>query len=995
MTFYDLNNLKTQWTVTNPNSGSYINLFVAETNNILIVGDYSSQTFDFYDISNLNCQPPQVIGQFFDSNTGQILYDYPYLYGVYEPWQYYNKWMYGENEDGSCYVSVIYLPDTSDPDNNFWVKEYTASYDIVSLKKSPNGILAGYLQNVVIEWAPQFSSMIGGFFIDNKINTHTLDCTFNGTVGIAGCSAGGARFFNSSFTEPNHFITGDYAYDVVPWGDYLFVPSGRAGVAIIDNSDPSLPRRLSFLEVDTNVIPEVKYISVTDNGERLYLSDGSDKVWIANVSDKSNPYILSYSYYFSVLSRVVNKLLVFQNFLLVATNTGEVYLIDISNQNIFNPLDSILLPEGVFVDLEKFTLSSYPGMLFIATTTNNYLTLFEISEGYSNEVANTNGLTGFIAVVSNVVYLRTESYIQPVVIGGSYPFFTLSTTGTNPLYLDYGWGNPVLIRKYDNTKLVTYGDDINYGYPSIYLIDIYTDPLSPDLLPEEQPGVLPFNMLTGLAVKDSLVYYATDNFGTGALTVELDYDMPYIVSLLSVTPVISDIPSHTPNPDYWLTGTVLLSVTVKDDTSAIKKVRFKYNNRTIATLTQSTPAGQNGVYTYNFDTTKWQGSVSPGRIVIEITDSGCNTTVYQSSYTYAINVPPSFNISWDEGCNFPPYNNMCPEETEWLVCGDLNFTVNASAYYNNEVPNPSAPIDDITQIAYKIYDGSWVTYSIFPAYDGAAVNYSQPIFIDTTTLQDGLHTMQIRVTDDVGLQKFSDSNGISTWVFNLINNGPSPQIVSPTSGYVLRTSSVVVTAHMNNELNQYPTQIVGFYLDSDPYNPAPNGTLIGSTTFNSGNNDFTISWDATTTPLGEHTIKCWAYYYGCCSTYSSSPSIDINLVDSIPEPPLEISPGTYDNALIFNEEKSTIMWQGEASATGYRLYRGMLSDLAKLLTNEIDSCLRYDGNQTSVDITSDDPSSTSRNLYWYLVTGYNEAGEGSAGYSTTSERIVNSSGECF
>ncbi|NMB99734.1 MAG: hypothetical protein GYA35_05570, partial [Thermoanaerobaculaceae bacterium] len=381
---------------------------------------------------------------------------------------------------------------------------------------------------------------------------------------------------------------------------------------------------------------------------------------------------------------------------------------------------------------------------------------------------------------------------------------------------------------------------------------------------------------------------------------------------------------------------------------------------------------------------------NPARIVIEITDSGCNTATYLSDYTYAINKPPTFNVIWESGCNTPPVGAGCPSNSEWIVCGYLNFTVNAHAYFYNEVPNSTFPNDDITQIAYKIDDGSWVLYPVFPPYDGAYQNYSQFISFDTNFLSDGFHTLYLRVTDDLGLQTLKDTSGIDSWTFNVFNLGSNPQLTSPPSGDVYRTSSIPVIAHLNNEVSTYPTQQVDFYLDSDPYNPLPNGTLIGSSTVKLPNNNFSISWDATSTPLGSHTITCWAYYYGCCSAYSRSDTISINLIEPSTPPP-EIAVGnSYSEALIFSEDKQTISWPGEATATGYKLFRGTLNDLPNLQNDNIDSCTRYFGTNTSVDLSSDDPSATAGNLYWYLVVGYNAVGDGPAGNS----RIVNSQGIC-
>ena len=48
-----------------------------------------------------------------------------------------------------------------------------------------------------------------------------------------------------------------------------------------------------------------------------------------------------------------------------------------------------------------------------------------------------------------------------------------------------------------------------------------------------------------------------------------------------------------------------------------------------------------------------------------------------------------------------------------------------------------------------------------------------------------------------------------------------------------------------------------------------------------------------------------------------------------------------------------------------------------------------------VDLSGDDPSGVAGGLYWYVVTGWNGIGEGSAGNHTAGPRVVNSLGPCL
>jgi hypothetical protein len=89
-------------------------------------------------------------------------------------------------------------------------------------------------------------------------------------------------------------------------------------------------------------------------------------------------------------------------------------------------------------------------------------------------------------------------------------------------------------------------------------------------------------------------------------------------------------------------------------------------------------------------------------------------------------------------------------------------------------------------------------------------------------------------------------------------------------------------------------------------------------------------------------------------------------------------------------------WNSDANATGYRVYRGVKTNLEALCNSNQDFCRRYEGTNTSLDITSDDPAlidSTNRVLY-YLITAYNGGGEGPSGTATCGARQVNASGIC-
>lgn len=112
--------------------------------------------------------------------------------------------------------------------------------------------------------------------------------------------------------------------------------------------------------------------------------------------------------------------------------------------------------------------------------------------------------------------------------------------------------------------------------------------------------------------------------------------------------------------------------------------------------------------------------------------------------------------------------------------------------------------------------------------------------------------------------------------------------------------------------------------------------------------------------------------------------------------PEEIARGTSESDAIRFNDVNRIEWPSGASPiNGYRLYRGLQSNLMDLLNGNTDFCTRYDGINTNVDITTDDPSGVEGRCYYYLVTAYNDAGEGPAGNGTGGQRQINSNGNCF
>lgn len=1009
---WDIADFEMKWTFSSPIGGLYIPMCIPEDSvsqgNTLIVGDWGESYYDFWDISDLGCSPPTFIGQIFNAttmypsgayDTGNIIYKYPYLYGNYEPWQHYNPWVSpyfgGSDPDETCWISVYHMPDISVPSNNFLIKEFTDDYDVVSMKDSGTAVMLANYQGRVALYNDQLANLISEGFFGPSTSFATYDAGYWAGAGVSACGPGGARFFDAGLSETSHYGTGGYAYDVVPMGDYIYVPSGSAGLAILDNSDPTNPVTLSFLEPDNVNFSEVRFVSVSGDGNFCYISDGSGSVWVVNTSNKAAPFLVSPSTPYTASAGTVRKLSAAGDFLAVGT-TASVDLVDATSDPVVPVmLDTRTITGGV-TGIAQFTHSAFPGQSFLGVASPDSFHTFFLNGGTFSDDSSLGGFANISGVVAanDTAYLigSTNADIHPVSISGPLPF-TLSTVGTTVLNIGWSWGtnpSPPLITKLSEGTLAASGDHTTTGYPAVFLISI-ANPLAPVLMPSGQAGTMPMNYLTGLRAYGNMVYYATDNFGVGALTLEPDYDMPQVVN----PPGITVAPIYYNNGGVlYIQKTVNVSVSVMDPTSAITRVRFEFYDgsrwRTIGQKTNSTPAGTVGTYTYAWDTTKWTYGNGDGPIRVQVEDSGCNITTMNSVDYYHINTPPWYDIVWDAGCNAPSGSGSCfPPAASWIVCGDFCFTIWGFANSLNLVSDGST--DYVSQIAYAV-DGAWILVDI-PT-DGPN---PLPLCIDTTLLSDGVHTLTVRLTDNCSIQGFKDSTGKSSWSFTVDNHGPQVFITSPLSGTSVGGSTVHIAAHPYNELAVRPVSQVNFYIDPSNLNDPLTGTLIGSSTTKDGNGDFSFEWDSRSFPLGQHIIIALAWEDSVCSCgpFKTPPGMfNLILVEEIPPEIATGSSGT--NAQAWSEDKITQSWPSEPTATGgYRLYRGIISQLPSLLTTDQDSCLKYEGTDTSVDLSADDPSAVEGRLYWYLVTAYNGAGEGPAGNGTAGSRIVNSTGTCI
>ncbi len=905
MEVYEISTFSLLYTVPPSPSGYYTAGFIPEDEHsqgkVLIAADIVNGYLDFYDISQLDVCAPQYIGTIADpyGNAGQILYKYPYLYVNYEPTWYYHPFLYWGWDDW-CWISVYRLDDVSDPNNHYFIKQYEDIYDVTAMKPADTGIFVANLQGRVALFEDQFANVIKtGYFTQPSnywIDKAVYDAGFSANGGLVADGVKGARFFDGDLRETSHFITGGFAYDVIPQGNYLYVPSGGAGLAIIDNTDPTYPITLSFFEppgIDHlgYGFDEIYFAAISGDGNFAYVSDGTDKVWVVNISDKSHPVLLSgITTPYTTGGSPVTGLVMSGSYLLVGTTT-DLQLVDVESIASMPALITSVPVAGGIYKIEGFSHSAYPGETFIGVENNGApynLYTFRINTQNSPPTLDPTGdTTAFpfanlledMTIAGEVVYVMdSTATVYPIRFIANSPavHFTLDTTGQVPYVSTAGPQGTNFVEAISLTRLAV----TNSGY-MLLLLDI-TNPMAPTLLPTGIGGfvpVYPMNNVTALHFYNGYLYYGSDWFGTGAVTYDsTDDDLPTVTA----GPLPATIYANC--APKMLEGVVPITVKVKDTTTAIKQVDFYFIDyvvgqwRRFKQIKTQTPAGVEGTYTANFDTLAWwkqTGSKDPSPIRVRVYDSACNTLVYNSVDSYGINVPPEFTVTFDAGCNHPPLSQPCESEN-WIVCGKLGFTVTGTDYPTNLKPDCAA--SNVSQIAYNIdkgTDGPWTIFSPVT---------SQYITIDTASLTDGPHTLYIRVTNAVGLSQMTEqTTGRSSWTFIVDNNGPSPYITAPMAGDLVKGSSIKLAAKMQDELEGKPVKKVEFYLDDpNPGDDIIGGTLIGTVTTKDEQGEYSTTWDASTFTYGDHVLVAWAYLdTACCFGPFKTPLVSFNLVQYV------------------------------------------------------------------------------------------------------------------
>jgi hypothetical protein len=194
----------------------------------------------------------------------------------------------------------------------------------------------------------------------------------------------------STFTDPDLFAPREmYVID-----DYLFALSiGEAGqnarLFIIDKSDPFNLKTQGSLELTDFPFGTGEAFALKINNEKAYVVGQNTYVNIIDVSNKTNPSLLSSSRVKLISSRI-NNIAVFGDYLIgVINDTDEVFLYNVADSiNPFLVEDTTTHPD---VDNPR-TLVVYGNMALVVSYSKTTITFFDI-RGYYTPLLETGNLT--------------------------------------------------------------------------------------------------------------------------------------------------------------------------------------------------------------------------------------------------------------------------------------------------------------------------------------------------------------------------------------------------------------------------------------------------------------------------------------------------------------------------------------------------------------------------------------------------------------------------
>ena len=734
-------------------------------------------------------------------------------------------------------------------------------------------------------------------------------------------------------------------------GSYAYVASGGNGLRIINISNPSSPVEVGFYDTNCNAY------GVRISGSYAYVADNGSGLKIIDISNPSSPFEVSSSGVYGTDNYVFAS----EPYAYIANPTYNLEVIDVSN------------PSSPFA-IGYYLASGISGVY----VSNSYIYVANGSNGVTI-------LTLCRPTTPEIVSISDEGSCSQYGVSITFTAGTPSTR--NDLYMD-----GVLVLS-GVTSPVNYfpGDFLQHGY---FIRSVN----------EEE-----------YCYADSGVYYASDspNNITAPIYGPFENQCPSALVLLTTETSMTDYQWYKDgkailgeNSDHYLVSEAgSYKVTYKESSGCIV-----YSLPHDVTLVSCIP---NIIFDENSSFTEVTGD---GDSYFEKGEKWkVGVTVRNSGNTPATNVVANLTGNGIQVCNNPgvfgtiPAGGTASYEFEFLI--DYNFSpcggyvdfglINKQCFEKTPAGNDefnlfSIQVGEITsgvptEVVIDATEDSWVNQALMYAdtnYGSDTSLYSQQRTSQArrALIQFGLSaipsgsvinsaTLEMYATSATGNPQINLHRVTSSWTESGVtwNNQPSydaaivSSLTSSGTGWKVWDVKSLIEGYLNGTYTND-----GILLKCN--------TETGTTTVNKV---FASRENSNTSQRPVLRIN-----------YTPPPAMSCNYVGNgeclIPLPE-EVAPGdNYNNALIWSEDKAAINWPAVSGVTSYKVYRGRKSSLPALLTSEIDSCLRYQDNATSVELTSDNPSSDTDKMYWYLVVGSNSSGDGPAGNG----RIVNSGGSC-
>ncbi len=870
----------------------------------------------FVDISTPDCnQNLTVLGTVnidTTGNAGELLAVGSTLYVNSRPF-----WSYNPDIDGWFYimfgkplpppaesmsVSEYNVPDYRNPATATLTTTFTRSGDDpIAWYPGPGGnVVMGTYQDHVYQMPAGLGEPITtvtlGDYTGSGGSESMLDMGWNAATGkgVGACRTRGARFFNSlSGPESGHYWTGGTSQNPVLTGNYLLVPQGSAGMAVLDVSNGMNPVQVGALEGSP-----VTVLATSTDGDTAYVTDGTAKIWALNVTDKTHPASIAGSTF--TPGAPVTALACKNNTLYVGTTAG-VEIVDYTTAT--SPVGLASLPAAGSAgvrSLKIFRHPAYPLNTFLVTAEGDKVQLLDVSgatnpAGYEYYAVDAIALapygdnegTGTVAVnyiAANGPYLYAldaapvdynfglfpTAYLRPIYakpMTGQFPgVITLSTEGTTPFLTG---GNTAYNPTYEgwigleNVQDGILVSGIDTG-TAVGTIDVGTNPQAPTFAPPNTwafPRFLTNNgyaILSGLAVGNGWIWAAGGQYGVMGVSVQPGWEDLQITS-------VDAYPKYTypgaSDGSYLLKGVTTFSATVKTSDSPCRLVKLYWGPVSETWVGEIPPnTTQTLTWTEDLDTIYGYasqdacGSGSSIWATADGTDTA-NCSIYVSmsgQEQFRTNVPPTSYSFWNVDPPQPSVDACTGGSSTWAVCSPITFNIMWNDCYAN-IDAAGQPASGITQVALYV-DAKLVTVLTNPPSD-----YPGPQFtIDPVALglSDGGHSFFVLATNAVGKRAQT-----SDFPFTVHFHGPSETVTSPT-GNVPTGSALRVAARVTSPAG-LPIQWVKFYLDVAADDPAlvpganvlpTTGPLLGTATSTDSFGQYSVTWDSTETANGAHSI---------------------------------------------------------------------------------------------------------------------------------------------